>query len=156
MREGTCRLSSAGSPTQLTLFGEETENRRALCCGRMSPECCPTRETPLDAFLASFPERAVNCNRQGADGATLVVCLDPGAQSLGGRSTPNFSEWPNDAAVCSLWQVLEKGPVPRKYYLSAKATEGILRRAAKRGKALPPMLEAALRSVVCAQGRAEA
>jgi DNA (cytosine-5)-methyltransferase 1 len=33
---------------------------------------------------------------------------------------------------------------PEKYCLSRKACEGILRRAAKRGKALPPMLKEAL------------
>jgi len=74
--------------------------------------------------------------------------LDPGEQSLGGCSTPNFSEWPNDAAVCSLWQVLETGAVPRKYFLSAKACEGILRRAEKRGKELPEVLKSALLAVV--------
>ena len=33
---------------------------------------------------------------------------------------------------------------PERYYLSKKACEGILRRAAKRGKQLPPMLKEAL------------
>jgi hypothetical protein len=33
---------------------------------------------------------------------------------------------------------------PEKYFLSKKACEGILRRAAKRGKQLPPMLTEAL------------
>jgi len=50
--------------------------------------------------------------------------------------------------VCSLSQVLERGSIPRRYFLSGKACAGILRRAAKRGKTLPPLLEAALRSVV--------
>lgn len=60
---------------------------------------------------------------------------------------PNISEWPNDAAVCSLSQVLEKGSIPQRYFLSSMACAGILRRAAKRGKALPAALEQALRSV---------
>jgi hypothetical protein len=38
--------------------------------------------------------------------------------------------------------------VPERYSLSQKACAGILRRAEKRGKKLPPMLEAALRSRV--------
>jgi hypothetical protein len=38
---------------------------------------------------------------------------------------------------------LEENPHP-KYFLSAKACQGILRRAAKRGKELPPMLKEAL------------
>jgi hypothetical protein len=57
---------------------------------------------------------------------------------------PNISAWPNDAVVCSLSQVLEQGSIQRRYFLSSKACEGILRRAEKRGKTLP----AALRSVV--------
>jgi hypothetical protein len=44
--------------------------------------------------------------------------------------------------------VLERGSIPRRYFLSGKACAGILRRAAKRGKTLPPLLESALRSVV--------
>jgi hypothetical protein len=46
--------------------------------------------------------------------------------------------------VASLSDVLETGPVPPKFSLSAKACSGILRRAERRGKALPPMLKAAL------------
>jgi hypothetical protein len=42
-----------------------------------------------------------------------------------------------------LSQILE-ADVPEKYSLSSKACEGILRRAAKRGKELPPMLQEAL------------
>jgi hypothetical protein len=37
--------------------------------------------------------------------------------------------------------------VPQRYSLSPKACAGILRRAKKRGKSLPPMLEQALRSI---------
>jgi hypothetical protein len=71
--------------------------------------------------------------------------MDPRAQSRGGFLTPNISEWPNDAAVCSLSQVLEQGSIPKRYFLSETACAGILRRAEKRGKRLPPMLDAALR-----------
>ena len=46
--------------------------------------------------------------------------------------------------VCSLSDVLETGPLPPRFSLSAKACSGILRRAERRGKALPPMLKAAL------------
>jgi hypothetical protein len=38
----------------------------------------------------------------------------------------------------------ETGVVPQRFYLSPKACEGILRRAAARGKKLPEMLKAAL------------
>jgi len=69
--------------------------------------------------------------------------------------TLNTSEWTalpaqfrSDDGVCSLSDILETGAVPQRYFLSAKACAGILRRAAKRGKALPDQLFAALQSVV--------
>jgi cytidylate kinase len=37
---------------------------------------------------------------------------------------------------------------PEKYYLSAKACEGILRRAERRGKQLPAMLKTALEQMI--------
>jgi DNA (cytosine-5)-methyltransferase 1 len=43
-----------------------------------------------------------------------------------------------------LWQVVERDSIPEKYYLSATACMGILRRAAKRGRALPELLRSAL------------
>jgi hypothetical protein len=58
--------------------------------------------------------------------------------------TLNTSEWPSDAAVCSLSDTLETGDVPQRFFLSAKACQGILRRAEKRGKELPPSLRQAL------------
>jgi hypothetical protein len=40
--------------------------------------------------------------------------------------------------------VLETGGIPQRYYLTAQAATGILRRARMRGKKLPPLLEQAL------------
>ena len=62
--------------------------------------------------------------------------------------TLSISEWPNAAAVCSLSDTLETGNLPQRFFLSAIACQGILRRAEKRGKKLPPKLEQALMSVV--------
>jgi hypothetical protein len=68
--------------------------------------------------------------------------------------TLNTSEWNHtlapclkDEGVCSLSDVLEAGSVQQRYYLSAKACQGILRRAAKRGKELPEALRQALMAV---------
>ena len=52
---------------------------------------------------------------------------------------------PNKRKLLS--QTLEKNSVPLKYNLSEAACSGILRRAERRGKKLPPMLEQALRTV---------
>jgi hypothetical protein len=61
--------------------------------------------------------------------------------------TLSSSECPNDAVASSLSDILETGAVPQRYFLSAKACAGILRRAAKGGKNLPDFLAAALASV---------
>lgn len=59
--------------------------------------------------------------------------------------TLNSSEWPKDAAVCSLSDILIPD-APQRYFLSARACAGILRRAEIRGKSLPPQLDAVLRA----------
>jgi hypothetical protein len=50
----------------------------------------------------------------------------------------------NAEGVCSLSDILETGGHLRRYFLSAKACRGILRRADKRGKELPQALRLAL------------
>ena len=74
-----------------------------------------------------------------------------GMVSHGGCWTLNGAEWTgsqkpsrNDGDVSSLSDVLETHNVPPKYFLSAKACSGILRRAEKRGKELPQLLKQAL------------
>ena len=69
--------------------------------------------------------------------------------------TLNISEWPSDAAVCLLSDTLETGDVPQRFYLSAKACQGILRRAEKRGKKLPDTLRLALETTVRASEQSE-
>ena len=65
-----------------------------------------------------------------------------------GSWTLNFSESPREGVECLLSDVLETSDVPDRFYLSPKACAGILRRAARRGKTLPAMLERALRDQV--------
>lgn len=66
------------------------------------------------------------------DGAWLGECM-----------TRNTGESPNAAAVSRLSQILEVTP-QEKYSLSAKACQGILRRAERRGKDLPETLKTVL------------
>lgn len=61
--------------------------------------------------------------------------------------TLNTGECPSVARGSTLSQILQEN-VPEKYFLSAKACAGILRRAEKRGKELPTMLKEALEEVV--------
>ena len=86
--------------------------------------------------------------------ALLNLTMLKATASPGGCWTLNTSEWMgtaelflNDAGVSSLSDILETGEVPPRYYLTAKACSGILRRAAKRDKELPPALYEALMAV---------
>ena len=65
----------------------------------------------------------------------------------GGCATLNIGECPSAVKESTLWQILQED-APEKYYLSAKACEGILRRAERRGKKLPEMLREALKEAV--------
>ena len=59
----------------------------------------------------------------------------------------NIGESPRDAVESRLSWILEDN-VPQRYYLSARACEGILSRASRRGKALPEILRAALLDMI--------
>lgn len=61
--------------------------------------------------------------------------------------TRSIGESPSVVAESTLSQILQEN-VPEKYYLSVKACEGILRRAERRGKELPPMLKEALEQMI--------
>jgi len=126
----------------------------------------PGSEEDWQTLVATWPSDLCSwlefCGLHGWSGRTSPVCCHPTEDgtlvpssarwSNSGTGSPtecwtlSSSEFPSVAAVCSLSDVLEDGSVPQRFYLSAKACEGILRRAKRRGKELPPMLDAALRS----------
>ena len=93
------------------------------------------------------PPRCLRLTRGGGHTPTLSWGQD--GRSLTVFLTCNTGECPDSEDAHSageestLSQILEMN-APEKYYLSAKACEGILRRAQKRGKALPEMLRIAL------------
>lgn len=96
--------------------------------GRTSPACCQSTE---DGHLAPSSEGWRN---SGMGSPTAFLTL-------------NTSEFHSDADVCSLSDILETGALPQRYFLSATACRGILRRAENRGKTLPPQLARALKAV---------
>ena len=114
-------------------------------CGRTSLALCPatTEPTSLPCCGAS-PEHSPTCPM--VDGGPAEWWSGRNEPRSGGCLTLAGSEWPSDAAVCSLSQVLEEHVDP-KYFLSRKACEGILNRAERRGRALPPSLYEALERV---------
>lgn len=64
----------------------------------------------------------------------------------GEYSTHNISAWPNDAAASTLSAILQDNPHPR-FYLSPRACQGILNRAARKNKTMPTPLKQALEAV---------
>lgn len=65
----------------------------------------------------------------------------------GDSSMLNTGECPNVVKESRLSWILEDN-VPQKYYLSARACQGILTRASRRGKALPELLKNALLEMI--------
>jgi hypothetical protein len=84
---------------------------------------------------------------QRKDGLTPTVTAETDGASLTEFLTLNTGESPSVAVESTLSQILEVN-APGKYYLSAKACEGILRRAERRGKELPPLLKEALEQMI--------
>ena len=84
------------------------------------------------------------------NGARPAALWETGVPFLGVYSTLSFGESPSAGVESHLSQILEDTPRP-KYSLSAKACRGILRRAERRGKALPEMLRTALELQIAAE-----
>ena len=127
---------------QVSLFAHDTWS------GRTSPErSAPTTEKTLPQ---SSKKRSKSQSRKPPlflylkrDGPQAAASWVTDGALLGEYSTHSFGESPSVAAESRLSQILEDNPHP-KYYLSAKACQGILNRAARRGKDLPGALKAAL------------
>lgn len=85
--------------------------------------------------------------RGGADGAKPEQSLETDGLWLGDSLTLNIGESPKEESVSLLSQILEDN-VPQKYYLSARACQGILVRASRRGKPLPELLKQALLDMI--------
>lgn len=85
--------------------------------------------------------------RGGADGARPVQSPETDGLWLGDSWTVDISEWPSAESVSLLSSTLEVN-APEKYYLSARACQGILTRASRRGKKLPDLLQTALLEMI--------
>ncbi len=105
--------------------------------GKRSWSMTNTTQTKTMRSPASWPD--FQNSGMGSPTEFLTLSSPEHASTLG----PSL----NDGAVCSLSDILETGDVPLRYFLTAKACRGILRRAEKRGKSLPPQLARALQQV---------
>ena len=126
---------------------------------RVATSCLSSVHLLADLAPSGWSGRTspVSCHQTA--GGILEPSLECWANSGMGSPTDfltlNTSEWPSDAAVCSLSDILETGDVPQRFFLSATACRGILRRAEKRGKELPPTLRQALQQVAWASSEPE-
>jgi len=129
---------------QMTLFDLDP----GIWSGRMSPELSlPQTERTSgrclrrSAELLTVPYLYLDL-REGY-GSLLGPYWEINSHLLGEYMTLNTGPSRKGAKESILSQILEAAPHP-KYYLSKKACLGILRRAKKRGKELPPVLKQAL------------
>ena len=119
------------------------ENTQDSRCGRMFPAPCPARTALILKPCLRRSQKPKFQYLDLAGGQTPEWCEAEALISLGACTTPNISERHSDAGESFLSWILE-ADAPEKYSLSPKACAGILRRAERRGKALPPMLREAL------------
>ena len=148
---------------QLTLFAGEVP---------ANPSASPEDERAWTASLASCSSISALCRsfilggtsgktypeystrRMMPSDASSTKWTKAGIRQHGECLMLNSSEWPNDAGefglsarVAMLSEILQRD-APQRFYLSARACEGILARARRRGRDLPPILEEALEAVI--------
>ena len=124
------------------------DNIQGMQSGKMSP--AHSRQIKERILGQSSKRSSVSKSRtprclylKKDDGHTLTSIWEMDGVWLTELSMRNISEYPNVVVESTLSQILQ-AEVPQKYYLSPKACQGILRRAAARGKELPEMLKTAL------------
>ena len=128
---------------QLSLFGKMYPEPTAPTKATTSASCSNRwREYPTQRFQSLCLKKA-----GGSDPARSWAT---DGLLRGAHSTLNFGECPSAVNASTLSQILVAN-APERYSLSAKACAGILRRAQKRRKALPPMLQEALEEAVTLQ-----
>ena len=120
-----------------------------LWSGRMSPE--PSVQTVEKTSAPSLKKRQKSQTKMPlfldmrGDGLLPGASWEMGGPLLGEYTMRSFGEYPSEERESRLSQILEEKPHP-KYSLSAKACQGILNRANRKGKELPQILKDALES----------
>src|SRR5699024_4001365 len=121
-------------------------NIQDMQCGKMSVVPSPqTREKTSKVLskssVRSRPRKLISLNQ--INGKTQEKCWEITTQLPGESLMRNIGEYPSEENESFLSQILMDQVHP-KYYLSRRACEGILRRAKKRGKELPEILQKVL------------
>ena len=145
-------LTVSAASSLSTLFDFALKLERGGYCGKMSPlhyQAMPEK-TSQDLFLSSAagtsPCRVTAGGSQESSPELPVISVYAGEYlTLNTPEFPNFQgRSRSEGSVSSLSDILVVGNIPPKYYLTVRCAEGILRRAERRGKPLPPVLKAAL------------
>lgn len=127
---------------QLSLFGKTCQERSAPTEEKISGPCWKNLPAWNNQTLQFLDLRV-----GGAGGAKPEQSPETDGLWLDDSLTLNIGESPNAERESLLSQILEDN-VPQKYYLSARACQGILTRASRRGKPLPGILRQALMDVI--------
>ena len=137
---------SLGEPpvNHFPLQGSEVDWMTSVATSRLSFVELQKRNSPD----GSFGKMSQVVSAQTGDGTLEVSSgrwLNAGTISRGEYWTLKIGESHKDAEECSLSDILEQmSEELQRYCLSPTACRGVLRRAEKRGKKLPPLLQAAL------------
>lgn len=127
--------------TQLSLFGRTYPEPSPVTTERTSEQSWKNLPAWSNQTLLFLDLRG------GADGAKQEQSPETDGLWRGDSWTVNISEWPSAESVSLLSSTLEVN-APEKYYLSARACQGILTRASRRGKKLPDLLQTALLEMI--------
>jgi len=127
-------------PGQMSIFDCFSQD---LWSGKMSPErsaqtVAKTSEPSLKKRQKSQTKMPLFLDLRGG-GQQAAASWEAGGLLPGVYTMHSFGECPSEEKGSRLSQILEVNPHP-KYCLSAKACQGILRRAKNRGKELPELL----------------
>lgn len=127
---------------QLSLFGKTCQEHSVPMEEKISEPCWKNLPAWNSQTLLFLDLRGGE-----ADGAKPEQSPEMDGLWLGDSLTLNIGEFPNAERESRLSWILEDN-VPQKYYLSARACQGILTRASRRGKHLPELLEQALLGMI--------
>ena len=131
---------------QMSLFGPDTWSGKTFPAHSVRGS---TKEQTSDASLkkqsGSSKRMPIYLDLRKVDGHTPDALWAMGGPLLGEYTMHSFGECPKEENASLLSQILVEEAHP-KYSLSAKACQGILNRANRRGKKLPEILQKALES----------
>ena len=105
--------------------------------------------TPSSTWSPPWQEELSLFGSDETSDGIRVWLLDDVVPLRGASWIADTSEWPSvDDGYSRVWlsEILQRIGQDERYWLSPKACAGILRRATRRGRALPDSLEAALKT----------